>query len=137
MTEFYIYFENGMPKGTAQQKGERVIMKKGKPVILHYKKESVTSARSEFVYRLRRHKPATPSTKPIRLSLYFYFDVKDRKLWGKPKPTRPDCDGYAKEFIDAMQGLFFMDDSQVYDLRVVKYYAEHAAAVVRWEEVEP
>lgn len=135
--EFLIYFENGLPRATAQQKGERVILKNGgKPIILHYKKESVTTARAELMLKLKKYKPTAPSDCPIRLFLDLYFDVKDRRLWGKPKDTRPDADNYAKELIDAMTSCgFWKDDAQVVDLRIVKCYAETGAIHVKIEEV--
>lgn len=127
-----------MPRGTAQQKGERVIYKNGRPVIIHYKKNNIASARHYFMGKLMPHKPQEPSINPIKLTVYFYFNVKDKKLWGHPKPSKPDNSNFIKEFEDAMTSVgFWRDDAQVYDLRVVKYYAEKAGVIVRWEEVEP
>lgn len=135
--EFYLHFEEGMPKGTAQQKGERVIFKNGRPVIIHYKKDTVTSARHAFMLKLKKYRPAEPSDKPIKLTVFLYFDVKNKRLWGKPKTTKPDNSNFIKEFEDAMTAVgFWRDDAQIYDLRVLKYYAEKATIVVRWEEVE-
>lgn len=134
--EFYLHFDEGMPRTTSQQKGERVIYKNGKPVIIHYKKDKVASARHYFILKLKPHRPAEPSLNPIKLTVYFYFDVKNKKLWGKPKASKPDNSNFIKEFEDAMTAVgFWRDDAQVYDLRVVKYYAEKATVLVRYEEV--
>lgn len=133
---FILQFEEGMPKGTAQQKGMAIRYKNGRPYIQHYKKDKVDSARQAFIYKLKRYAPATPSESPVRLNIWLCFDVKDRHLWCKYKPTRPDADGYVKEFIDAMGECgFFKDDSQVVDLRVIKTYAEKASIFVQWEEL--
>lgn len=134
---FILNFENGLPKGTAQQKGERVIYKQGRPVILHYKKNSVESARTEFVLKLKKYRPATPIEGPVRLLVCLYFDVKDKSLWGKYKAKRPDADGYVKEFLDAMQEAgYFKDDAQVVDLHIVKTYAESGSIYVDLEEIK-
>lgn len=135
VNQFFIYFDDGMPRGTAQQKGERVIMKNGRPVILHYKKDKVESARNQFILKLREHKPKEPAQGPIKLTVMFYFDVKEKRLWGKPKPTKPDNSNFIKEFEDAMTAVgFWKDDAQVWDLHIMKFYAGKASIFVRWEE---
>lgn len=142
MTEFYLRFENGMPQATAQEKGEsiRYMMKNGKrtPYIHHFRKANVSAARTEFIYKLKRHAPKEPLAGPIRLTVILYFDKKaPKKDWGKYKTTRPDCSNYVKELEDAMTECgFWFDDNQIADLRVIKYYAESATIYVRLEELE-
>lgn len=135
--EIYLNFgESGLPRGTAQQKGERVILKNGKPVILHYKKDNVERGEAEFIHELRPHRPPTPYERPLRLVICFYFDIKRRKLWGSYKDTRPDLDNYAKTLIDSLGACgYFRDDAQIVDLRLVKYYAEKASIYIRLEEL--
>lgn len=129
--QFYLHFET-MPKATAQQKG--VYVRNGKPRF--YEKSSVELAKREFCQELKPHAPKRPSNKPIKLTIWFAFDVKDKKLWGQPKPTRPDTDNYLKLFKDVMTLCgFWVDDSQVVDERVFKTYAEKATIMVRWEEI--
>lgn len=134
---FLLDFQQGLPSGTAQHKGERIMYKNGKPFIHHYRKDNVQTARTVFIYMLKAHRPSVPSEKPIRLEVYFYFSIKDTKKQNTWKTTRPDVDGYLKEFLDAMQEAgFFKDDSQVVDIRIQKRYAEKAQILVRWEELE-
>lgn len=129
--QFYMHFET-MPKGTAQQKG--VYVHNGKPFF--YTKDKVEAARRLFLAELIPHRPAKPSSKPIKLTVTFYFDVKNKNLWGKPKATKPDTENYLKLLKDCMIGLFFMDDALVVDEHIKKYYAEKATIAVYWEEVE-
>ena len=129
--QFYLHFDT-MPKATAQQKG--VYVRNGKPRF--YEKNSVESARREFIYALNEYKPKIPSDKPIKLTIWFAFDVKDKKLWGQPKTTRPDTDNYLKLFKDCMTSAgYWLDDAQVVDERIFKTYAEKATIMVRWEEI--
>lgn len=131
-TQFYLHF-NTMPKGTAQMKGVRVV--NGKPYF--YRKDNVDSARHKFIIALRPHKPNAPIDKPVRLYLWFAYDVKDKKKWGKYKPTVPDVDNIAKEFIDSMKAVgIFEDDAVVVDLRIIKTYAEEASIMVQYEVIE-
>ena len=139
--EFYLHFENGMPKGTAQQKGETIKFRRNEagklvPYIKHYRTEKVSAERGQFILRMKRYAPKKRIEGPVRLTVLLYFDVKDRKLWGKYKPTRPDCDNYVKEIKDAMTvSRFWKDDNQVVELRVVKRYAEKASIYIRVEEL--
>ena len=140
--EIFMLFENGLPKGTAQEKGERiayrVINGRRVPYIQHYKKTQVSAMRREFELRLKKHAPKTPSDKPIKLMVCLFFDVKSpKKLWGTYKITRPDCDNYVKEIKDAMTTTgFWYDDAQVSDLRVIKRYAERGEIYIRVEDLE-
>lgn len=129
-TQFTLYFES-MPKGTAQQKGFNRYTGR------FYKKDSISSAEHQFAAALLKYKPKQPTDKAVRLTVWFGFDVKQKKLWGTYKPTRPDCDNYIKEFKDTMTKVgFWKDDSQVADERVIKTFSEKAFIFVIVEELE-
>ena len=128
--QFYLHFDT-MPSGTAQQKGVRIVHVKP----MFYEKSEVKTARQMFTLELKPHAPEKPSDKPIKLTVWFAFDTKNKKLWGQYKPTRPDTDNSLKLLKDCMTGLFFKDDSQVVEETVIKTYAEKATIMIRWEEV--
>lgn len=137
---FILQFEEGMPKGTAQQKGECIRYKfvgdKLVPYVQHFKKASVSGVRQMLEWKLKPHRPKAPAEDPVRLFLVLYFDTKDKSKWGRYKPTRPDLDNYVKECIDAMVSVgMFKDDSLIADLHVKKYYAEKASIFVDWEVI--
>lgn len=141
-SEFYLRFDEGMPKSTAQQKGEciryKIINGKKIPYIHHFKKDTVEALRREYELKLKRYAPKEPMKGPIALTAIFYFDKKSpKKAWGTYKTTRADCSNLIKELEDAMTAVgFWEDDAQVADLRVKKYYAEKATIYVRVEELE-
>lgn len=140
--EFYLHFEEGMPKGTAQEKGERIAYRfiggKKIPYIDHYRKPEVQATRNQLTLMMKKYRPKQPSDRPIRLVVCLYFNIsKPKKLWGKYKTTRPDCDNYVKEIKDVMTDLkFWNDDAQVVDLRVIKRYSEKATIYIRLEELD-
>lgn len=140
--EFYLHFENGMPKGTAQEKGERIAYRfsggKKIPYIDHYRKPEVQAARNQLTLMMKKYRPKEPSDRPIRLVVCLYFNIsKPKKLWGTYKTTRPDCDNYVKEIKDVMTDLkFWNDDAQVVDLRVIKRYSEKATIYISLEELD-
>jgi Holliday junction resolvase RusA-like endonuclease len=46
-------------------------------------------------------------------------------LAGAIRPvTRPDCDNYSKSILDALTGLAWVDDSQIVQLNIGKFYSE-------------
>ena len=141
-TEFYLHFPEGLPRATAQQKGESIRYKEvdGRilPYIDHYRKPKVQALRNELTLKMKRYRPKETSEKPIRLTVILYFDIKaPKKLWETYKTTKPDCDNYVKEIKDVMTLLkFWKDDNQVVDLRVVKYFAEKGTIFIRMEELE-
>ena len=140
--EFYLHFEEGMPKGTAQEKGERIAYRfeggRKIPYIDHYRKPEVQATRNQLTLMMKKYRPKQPSDRPIRLVVCLYFNIsKPKKLWGKYKTTRPDCDNYVKEIKDVMTDLkFWNDDAQVVDLRVIKRYSEKATIYIRLEELD-
>lgn len=130
--QFFLHFET-MPKGTAQQKGVSIVH--GKPHF--YEKANVRTARDEFTRALTPYKPKKPAELPIKLSVWFYFDVKDRKKWGTLKPTKPDTDNIQKLLKDCMTSVgFWKDDAQVVVEHIEKYYAEKASIAILYEEVK-
>jgi len=44
--------------------------------------------------------------------------------------TRPDCDNYAKTYLDAMTGILYKDDSNVVSLSVKKIYDYTSRAII-------
>ena len=132
MKDSFILQLETMPKGTAQ-------MKRFNGNTRTYFK-SKTLMETERIYRtlLAPHRPKAPSEGPIRLFIVLYFDKKSpKKLWGQYKITRPDVDNFCKALIDQMTQVgFWMDDAQIADLRIKKYYAEKASIYVEWEELE-
>ena len=140
-TNITMKFDRGMPTGTAQQKGEQIRYKfvngNRVPYVHHYKKQSVNDSRVQFILGLGPYRPKEPSDKPIRLTINLYFDVKNKKLWGQYKTTRPDCDNYVKELTDVMTQLkFWHDDAQVVELKVSKRYADSAWISITVEELK-
>ncbi|MDB8554089.1 RusA family crossover junction endodeoxyribonuclease [Turicibacter sanguinis] len=62
---------------------------------------------------------------------------KEAKLSGKIRPTvKPDNDNIAKSVLDALNGLAYVDDKQIVDLKVDKYYGVEPYVNVKLVELE-
>lgn len=70
-----------------------------------------------------------PMDGPLIVSLVFVFPRPKGMVWKRRemprayKVGRPDADNLAKSVLDSLNGLLWIDDSQVVDLRVRKYVA--------------
>ena len=66
-------------------------------------------------------------TGPVSVRMVFWFDrpkshSKVRRSKGEPKISRPDIDNLVKLGLDALNGLAYIDDAQVYLLLAEKRY---------------
>lgn len=85
-----------------------------------------------------------PIDGPVALSLRFYLPIP--ASWSKKRTEaaksgqerhikKPDADNFAKAVMDACNGVLFIDDSQVVDMHVAKYYSDWPRVVVTMLEV--
>lgn len=64
---------------------------------------------------------------PIEGPLYVacdFFIEKPKSVKRRYPSVAPDVDNYAKAALDALNGIVWMDDSQIVDLRLCKRYAD-------------
>jgi Holliday junction resolvase RusA-like endonuclease len=82
---------------------------------------------------------------PVSVFLYVRLPVpqsyskkrRDACLSGLEKPCKkPDIDNIAKTYLDAMNGVIFLDDTQVIDLHVKKLYSVVAGVDVMVMETQ-
>lgn len=115
---FFLPLDN-IPKGTAQQKGYNHYTRK------YYQKRTVSDAEKVYALYLKTMRPEEPMTGAIELDLIFYFPANKPHKNGQAKVTRSDVDNLAKLPIDIMTRLgYWNDDSQIFDLRIAKFYAD-------------
>ena len=117
----------------AQPRGRAcVIPQNGKPQARIYeapKTHAIHAFKATCRLAASQHLPATPTAKPVILSLVFVFPRnkdQQRKKWsqGRLRHTKaPDCDNCAKSVMDALNLLAWLDDAQVHCLQVEKWIA--------------
>jgi Holliday junction resolvase RusA-like endonuclease len=72
-------------------------------------------------YQARMQHATEPMSGPLKLILKFYLKPPQRTKLKHPA-VRPDIDNYAKAVMDALNGIVWMDDSQVCVIEAVKIY---------------
>ncbi len=70
-----------------------------------------------------------PYVEPLQMTLQFclpmpksWTQIKKDDLAGRPHVSRPDADNLAKAVMDALQGICYLEDSQIFDLAVAKHW---------------
>jgi Holliday junction resolvase RusA-like endonuclease len=100
----------------------------------------------DFEYEVRRHaeeKFKAPMTCPVRLSVTFLLPRPKRLYWKtKAMPrvahtSRPDIDNLVKSCTDGLNGIAYIDDAQITELKAIKRYHsgdEGPRTIIRIEE---
>lgn len=98
-----------------------------------YTPAKTAKAERDFRAQAIKFKPDKPVTGPVWIQICVYRDLpksfsnKKREAalnWEVLPVTRPDCDNYGKLVLDAMNQIFFADDSQVVGLEINKFYSD-------------
>ena len=84
-----------------------------------------------------------PSEKPIKATLVFGFEPpksiskkKREELLNTKYTKKPDVDNLVKAILDALNGIAYKDDSQIFDTRVIKHYHLEDYIYIELEEIE-
>lgn len=127
---------------TAKGRGRATVTKAGHVRV--YTPEKTRAAEETFVARSLAFRPRTPLSGPIRLVLKFVMpcpksaprSLKDRLGVQPPHTKRPDLDNLEKLVKDACNGVFWIDDAQVFEVSKTKVYGIIPQIEVWIEEME-
>lgn len=114
------------------------------------------SKAKEFEYKVAeeyrsRYRGIPPSTKPMEVEIVAYFGLNKGDYNSKGEPNKngnaklngellhtkkPDADNLAKAILDGLNGVAWVDDTQVVKLTVAKTYSLNAYTKVSITEIE-
>jgi Holliday junction resolvase RusA-like endonuclease len=127
--------------GVQKAKGRARVTRRG----FAYTPQKTREAEENFLAQAVQHAPASPITGPVLVLLWFFLPIpqswsrKKRELAasGAHMPTgKPDIDNLAKLCLDAMNGTFWVDDSQIVEIKLRKKYTSERPGVyvevMRW-----
>lgn len=118
-------------------KRHRTFSKGGKTWQVDPSKES----KADLVAAVQQYAPERPLEGPISVSLRYYMKrpqshFRTGKFAGKLKPSAPllhtkapDLDNLIK-ILDAFNGVFWIDDRQIYKIKASKYYSRTPRTVI-------
>ncbi len=137
-----IHFQvEGDPKGKGRPRFSRV----GSFTKVYTDKQTLSYEAMIATFAKQAMGGTEPLKTPVSVFLYVRLPIpqsypKKRKeacLNGSEMPCKkPDIDNIAKTYLDAMNGVIFVDDIQVIDLHVKKVYAEKAGVDVMVMELQ-
>jgi len=141
-----VFVDARIPKGTAQMKGERVVIPKGrgkKPFIQHYDTQTIQDARNAYRRMFAPHKPAEPYSGAIQVKMYFLYPFNKTELkrviksgW-KRKTTRSDVDNLFKLPADVLTELgFWTDDAIISEAIIRKAFARRSGIYLEINELD-
>ena len=110
--------------GVPVPKGRPKVAMRGKFPIVYTPKET-REAEDDFLAQVIKLKPDTPLEGPLKACIKFY-KIKPKSYpknviyWTK----KPDLDNLIKLVLDAMNNVFFKDDSQIIELTSSKEYSD-------------
>ena len=127
-------FEMAKMPTTNQQKGVKNINGK----LVTYDRKGTKN--QELVMNLVQNRPKVPfldKNIPLKLSVTFFYAIKQKKKLGLPKTTKPDLDNLLKNLQDYMTKLgYYADDSQISCLIVKKFFSEKNLIQIEIEEIK-
>ena len=109
----------------------------GKPLDFVRTRDPSANAKRDFLAMVQEKAPTKPLLGPLRVDCYFYYahlsgHYRTGKYAGILKESAPvwkdtgkDRDNCDKFVLDALEGVFFRNDSQVCDGRIMKKYSEN------------
>lgn len=125
------FLEIVVPGDPVAQGRPRVAVVKGKPRVYSPKVSSDWRATAQWWMKTEIQKAGLPIfSGPVALDILACFALpkskfkKKAKVEARWKTSKPDFDNVAKAVCDAGNGILFLDDAQVVDVRVRKFHAK-------------
>ena len=87
-------------------------------------------AQDRFKWLSKPFAPPQPFEGALRVDITFFLErPKSVKKDKRPYPSvKPDKDNLEKLVLDSLEGIFFKNDAQVCDGRIIKIYEDHGGA---------
>lgn len=129
-TEYIAFKVPAIPVAQPRQR-HRIVSSGGRQFATNYtpKADPVNAYKAAVQIAFRNAYDGAPCDGPVGVRMTFLMPRPKRLIWKKkPMPRepylkQPDIDNLEKSTLDALQGLLFRNDSQVYRLVGVKQYA--------------
>lgn len=130
------FFVHGIPKPKARA---RTVRNKKTGTVHSFTPDTTASWEQSVLIQALEHKPDHPWDEPIGIGLQFQLprpkSLTRKKQWPS---VRPDIDNYAKSVLDALNGLYYSDDSRICEMVLRKRYGPNPGVEVSlWKIDEP
>lgn len=101
-----------------------------------YEPSELKQARSKLIGHLGKFKPSRKLRGPLRLYVKWCYPMRNSKVDGQYKDTKPDLDNAQKLLQDCMTSVgFWCDDAQIASLICEKFWADIPGIYIRVEKI--
>ncbi len=114
----------------------------GAQFIQHYQPAAVRNNAFALAALAGSHRPPAPFDGPVRVELEVHHPFpastsqRQRARGRIPRDTKPDADNLQKQILDALSTVgFWVNDSRIVDVRLMKFWSDKARLRVRVEPV--
>ncbi len=103
--------------------------------------------KQDFLAKAMEHRPEQPLNEPLKVSLIFSF-ARPKSHYGTGRnadtlkdsapvhhASKPDCDNLAKFVLDALNGVYWQDDSIIAMMTVAKLYGTNPSVSVVIDDI--
>lgn len=125
------FFVPLIPKGQARARS-RAVNIGGSYRAMTYKSKEGRLAEAKFLEMAKEFAPPVPLAGPLKLSVHVWFPIPEsysKKRLQELKDTyhahttKPDLDNIIKLVKDSLNGVFWLDDKQIYKVTASKRYS--------------
>lgn len=125
------FFVPLIPKGQARARS-RAVNIGGSYRAMTYKSKEGRLAEAKFLECAKEFAPHTPLAGPLRLTVSAWFAIpesyskkrlQELQYNNYAHTTKPDLDNIVKLVKDSLNGVFWLDDKQIYAVMATKSYA--------------
>lgn len=132
-----------MPSAEIIVNGNPMALKRHRMTRSGHSYDPSAKEKQEFLLKVQNKAPKTPFECPIAIHAEFlmqrpknhYRTGKNSHVLKDTAPIkhtgRPDLDNLVKFVCDALNGIFYRDDAQIYRINAVKYYSATPQTIVR------
>lgn len=97
-----------------------------------------------FMSKIRGPYPKIEKSIPVIMVEHIYLPIrkgtsmkKRIEMEGQPVIVKPDVDNLIKPLHDALEGLLFEQDQQVFDCHIIKLYSSNPRIEIKWKTFNP
>jgi len=122
------FFVSGVPVGKGS--GRAIISKTTKKAMFLPASSRTKEWENQIKFHAGMHKPVTPYTEGVAIRTSFVTCQPKSAKWRKHPTVKPDIDKLVRTVLDALTGIYYVDDCQVVQLEASKMYGDSPGVMI-------
>lgn len=140
----YLFRYYGIPKGAQAKQAHSITSKSGKQFTTLYTPKQTRNIVADIRLQSLENRPPEPLDGPLAVTVTVILPIpnlfsakkRDKAIRGEVLPyKKPDLDNVEKSLWDALQGIYYTNDSRICRKNIQKIYGEQPGMMVEIEEI--